>query len=155
MAKPAKTPRAPKEDPGISALKVAKKNLVSGKASGKAGGKPVKAPKGTGKPAKGAPRTFWARVKSWAKAVAISTVVGSVIGTGIIGWVSYRWAERRVAEGLSTPVWSVPGKVWSGPVEVWPGLAYTAEALAADLSAAGYARVAKAEKPGEIGRAHV
>jgi penicillin-binding protein 1B len=138
MAKSARTPAPKKEDPGISALKVAKKNMVK---------------KGAGKPPKGKtppPRPFMARVRSWTRAFFISLGVGSVLATGIVGATMYRWAEGEVERGLEGPVWTVPGHVWSGPIEVWPGLAYTPEQLAADLSSAGYARVAKAGQPGDF-----
>jgi 1A family penicillin-binding protein len=140
--------RSKKEDPGIAALKAAKRNLVSGKAKGvRAGGRPAKPGRGKG----GAPRRPWMlAVRSWARAVGISLVVGVVLGTAIVGGTMYRWAVGQVEEGLAGPVWTVPGHVWSGPLEVWPGLAYTPEAFAADLSAAGYARVAKAERPGDF-----
>ncbi|MFN7147369.1 MAG: transglycosylase domain-containing protein, partial [Myxococcota bacterium] len=142
-------PTGKKEDPGISALKAAKKNLVAGKVGAKAGAPKGGAPKKPkGKPP--ARRPFLVALKSWIRAVFVSLGVGAVIATGIVSATMYRWAVGEVEEGLAGPVWTVPGHVWSGPVEVWPGLAYTPEDLAADLSAAGYARVAKAEKPGDF-----
>lgn len=86
----------------------------------------------------------------WVRAFGRSLVVGSVLAAGLVGWVQYRWAERQVDEGLSRPVWAVPGKVTSAPVEIWPGLQMSANELAIDLSAAGYARVARATQPGDF-----
>jgi penicillin-binding protein 1B len=140
MAKPPRSPAAGKrEDPGISALKIAKKNMVGGKA-----GKP----KAKGKPPPRRP--FLERVRSWTRALFVSLGVGTVLSALIVGGGMYRWAVGRVEEGLAGPVWTVPGHVWSGPIEVYPGLAYTPDALADDLSAAGYARVAKAAQPGDF-----
>jgi penicillin-binding protein 1B len=148
MAKPPRAPGGNKEDPGITALKVAKKNLVSGKAKG-----PGRAPskgKVRGKAKAGPRRPFLVALKSWTRAVVISLGVGALLAGTIVSATMYRWAVGAVDEGLAKPVWTVPGHVWSGPIEVWPGLAYTPEALAADLSAAGYARVAKAGQPGDF-----
>ena len=143
MAKPPRPPAGKKEDPGLSALKAAKRNLVSGKAKG------AKAPKGRA-PKGGSPRRpFLVALKSWSRAVLISTGVGALLGVGIVSATMYRWAVGEVEDGLAGPVWTVPGRVLSGPIEVWPGLTYAPTDLAADLSAAGYARVAKAEKPGD------
>lgn len=130
-------------------MKVAKKNLVSGKAKGfKAPAKAKAGGKGGGR---GTPRRpFLVALKSWTRAVLISLGVGAVLATGIVSATMYRWAVAEIDEGLAGPVWTVPGHVWSAPVEVWPGLAYTPAALAADLSAAGYARVAKAAQPGDF-----
>ncbi len=147
MAKSSRSPGGKKEDPGISALKVAKRNLVSGKAPG-----PASKGRGRGKSAgkRGPRRPFGVALKSWARAVLVSVVVGGVLGGGIVFATMYRWAVGEIDRGLAGPVWTVPGRVWSAPIEVWPGLAYTPEALAADLSAAGYARVAKAGQPGDF-----
>ncbi|MDP2310446.1 MAG: transglycosylase domain-containing protein [Pseudomonadota bacterium] len=148
MAKPPRTPGGKKEDPGISALKQAKKNLISGRAKG-----PGRAPSKGRSPSKakaGPRRPFLVALKSWTRAVVISLGVGAVLAGAIVSATMYRWALGAVDAGLAGPVWTVPGHVWSGPIEVWPGLAYTPEALAADLSAAGYARVAKAAQPGDF-----
>jgi penicillin-binding protein 1B len=136
MAKSGRASGGKKEDPGVSALKAAKRNSLA------KGGK-----RGKGKPAR---RPFLVALRSWVRASLVSAGIGAVLATGIVGATMYRWAAGEVEAGLAGPVWTVPGRVWSGPIEVWPGLAYSAEALAADLSAAGYARVAKAEKPGDF-----
>ncbi len=146
MAKPARSSGGKKEDPGISALKAAKKNTLAGKGGKGLGGKPGKAKLTKGKAPR---RPFLVALKSWTRALLVSAVVGAVLAGGIVSATMYRWAVGQVEEGLAGPVWTVPGHVWSGPIDVWPELAYTPEALAADLSAAGYARVAKAEKPGD------
>jgi len=157
MAKSGRSAGGKQEDPGISALKVAKKNLVSGKApgyKGAKGGGGKRPPGGKGGGGKGrggaARRPFLVALKSWTRAVLISLGVGTVLAGGIVGGTLYRWALGEVDRGLAGPVWTVPGHVWSGPIDVWPGLAYTPEALAADLSAAGYARVVKAAQPGDF-----
>lgn len=142
MAKPAR-PQPPRKKPdGRDVLIAMGKKGATPKGGGKATGKPAKA--------KGPKRPLMARVKGWAKAIAIAAVVGGGLGGALVLGGMYRHAVATVENRLEGPVWTVPGKVYSGPLEVWPGLAYTAEELAADLQAAGYARVAKPEKPGDF-----
>ncbi len=141
MARSARAPGGKgKEDPGLAALRVAKRAGSKGKGGGKSG---KRAAGGGGRP-------FGERVRGWARALMVSTGVAAVLSSAIVGGTMYRWAVGAVEEGLAGPVWSVPGHVWSAPIEVWPGLAYSPDALAADLSAAGYARVSKAAQPGDF-----
>ncbi|MFZ5477244.1 MAG: transglycosylase domain-containing protein [Myxococcota bacterium] len=89
--------------------------------------------------------------RGWARALVRSALIGGVLGGGIVGAALYRQALATVDGRLDGGVpWSVPGRVWSAPIEVRPGLAYAPDDLAADLSAAGYARVAKATQPGDF-----
>ncbi len=91
-----------------------------------------------------------AKMRSWARAVGISAVVGGVLAGGFVLGTMYRHAVAVVETRLGGPVWTVPGHVWSGPIELWPGLAADPDALAKDLAAAGYARVDRAAQPGDF-----
>lgn len=140
MAKPARSQPPRKKPDGRDVLIAMGKKGTAPKGGGKT--KPAKA--------KGPKRPFLAVVKGWAKAIAIAAVVGGGLGGALVLGGMYRHAVATVENRLQGPVWTVPGRVLSGPIEVWPGLAYTAEELAADLQAAGYARVAKPDKPGDF-----
>jgi penicillin-binding protein 1B len=112
---------------------------VKGKAAGKR------------KPAPPSRPPFVDALRGWAKAIVRSVLIGGVLGGGVVGGALYRQALATVDGRLDQgQPWSVPGRVWSGPIEVRTGLAYAPDELAADLSAAGYARVAKATQPGDF-----
>ncbi len=111
------------------------------KAPARAGGK------GRGKaPAAGLGRRALAWTVRWTLVVG----VGAGLGGAFVGWVLYEQAEADVEERLSGTLWGPSGRVMSGPVEVWGGLTVTPEELAADLQAAGYARVGSPSKPGDF-----
>ncbi|MEE2750774.1 MAG: PBP1A family penicillin-binding protein [Myxococcota bacterium] len=59
-------------------------------------------------------------------------------------------ASQEVRDTLSRPLWDLPGHVYSGPLTLWPGLALTAEELASELRAGGYAQVDTPTNPGEF-----
>lgn len=127
---------------------------MAGKPKGmvmKSGGKPAagKRPKGAARPPKGGPPargTF----RGWLRAIGRSLVIGSILGGAVVGGTLWRWALGVVDAGLDQPTWSVPGAVQSGPLVVWEGLTESPDELAADLAAAGYARVPKASQPGDF-----
>lgn len=87
---------------------------------------------------------------AWSRATLWALLVGGLLGGGAVAGVLYRGAQVRVEARMSGAVWSVPGHVWSGPIEVWRGLALDAETFARQLTAAGYARVPTAVKPGDF-----
>jgi len=64
--------------------------------------------------------------------------------------VQYRQAVQDVEELLGGRVWSSSGRVMSAPMELWAGLRLSPEELATDLQAAGYARVSRAQAPGDF-----
>ncbi len=89
-------------------------------------------------------------VVGWIKTILLWTTLGGSLGVATVFIVLYRGALETVDERLKGDVWSLPGHVWSGPVELWPGLRISPAAVADDLVAAGYARVAEAQKPGDF-----
>lgn len=112
--------------------------------------KNVEVPARKAKPAARVSKKKTVGFRGWMKAFGRSLVVGTLLAGGIVGWVQYDWAERKVEQGLAAPVWTVPGKVTSAPIEIWPGLELEPEELASDLSSAGYARVARASQAGDF-----
>ena len=118
------------------------------------------APKTIGGPirkAAKAPRTAFGRggggggtIGGWLRMILLWTTVGASLAVAAVFGVLYRGALDTVDERLKGDVWSLPGHVWSGPIEAWPGLRIGAAAFADDLVAAGYARVADAQKPGDF-----
>ncbi len=90
------------------------------------------------------------RLKAWARTTVIATLLGASLGGVATLAVCYRGAVERVDRGLAGAVWTVPGHVWSAPVEVWQGLRTSPEDVATVLVAAGYSRVAVADKPGDV-----
>jgi penicillin-binding protein 1B len=120
---------------GMAPRKGSKGSGKGGKGSGKGGGK-----------SKGA--LGW--VRAWVKTLLVASTLGGVLGGATALAVCYRGAVERVDASLRGPVWSVPGHVWSAPVEVWPGLRTTPEDVATTLIAAGYTRVDKAERAGDV-----
>jgi penicillin-binding protein 1B len=68
----------------------------------------------------------------------------------LVGGLLYQQALHDVEDRLAGPLWAPSGRVLSGPMELWAGLQMSPEELAADLAAAGYARAASAEKPGDF-----
>ncbi len=111
----------------------------------KAGAKPAKGPSKAGGAKKGAKAP-----SNWMKAVRRSLVIGTLLGSVVIGGVLWNWALGVVDDGLERPTWSVPGKVQSAPLVVWEGETLSPEVLAVDLAAAGYARVPHAVQPGDF-----
>lgn len=116
------------------------------KGSGVAKGKGVGKGKGGGKGG----RSVGAWLRAWVQTLVLAGAVGSLLGGVTALGVCYRGAVKRVDSSLRGPVWSVPGHVWSAPVEVWPGLRTTPEDVATTLVAAGYTRVEKAERAGDV-----
>ena len=113
-----------------------------------AGGKGASGARKSGKAPKGkAPRGTFA---SWMRAIGRSLVIGSLLGTAVVGGVLWRWALGVVDAGLERPTWSVPGAVKSAPLVVWEGETMSPDELATDLASAGYARVPKATQPGDF-----
>jgi penicillin-binding protein 1B len=100
--------------------------------------------------ARGPPRRAAPGFRDHLRALGRSLIVGSLLALGIVGAVLWRWAVGVVEADATGPTWPVPGKVLSGPIEVWSGLSLTAPELAEDLSAAGYARVDRATRPGDF-----
>jgi penicillin-binding protein 1B len=98
-----------------------------------------------GKARKGSPHGH-----RWLLKTSLVLFLGVLIGVGIVGGTLYREAQVTVAARLEGAVWSTPGRVFSGPLEVWEGLTLTPAELAADLRAAGYAQVPKADAPGDF-----
>lgn len=96
------------------------------------------------------PGGFGARLRARWRWLYRSAIVGAVLGAGIVAGTIYRHALAVVDAGAAAPAWSVPGHVTSAPIEAWPGLQITAEELATDLVAAGYARVPVATEAGDI-----
>ena len=80
----------------------------------------------------------------------LSAGLGAVVGGGGVLGALYHQAELDVRERLSRPVWSSSARVLSAPMELWAGLQLSPDELAADLQAAGYARVARADAPGDF-----
>lgn len=90
------------------------------------------------------------RFGAWVGRVLLGATLGLALGAAVVVGVLYRAALLDVDRVVAGPVWTSSGRVLSGPQVVWNGLAYTAEALAADLVAAGYVRVNKVGKPGDF-----
>ncbi len=105
--------------------------------------------KGSGR-SSGKSRGALALAGAWLKTVVVAGALGSMLGGATALAICYRGAVERVDASLRGPVWSVPGHVWSAPVEVWPGLRTTPEDVATTLVAAGYTRVDKAERAGDV-----
>lgn len=104
-------------------------------------------PKGKGRAKGGSPiRRFGA----WVGRILLGALIGLILGGGAMVGTLYRAALLDVDRVVAGPVWSSSGRVMSGPQVVWTGLSYSAEALAADLSAAGYVRSSKVAKPGDF-----
>lgn len=95
-------------------------------------------------------RTLLQRLGRFSLKVTSAVAAGGLAGVGVTAWVLYEQAKVDVEELLSQDVWASSGQVLSGPMEVWPGLALTPSELAEDLVAAGYARVDRAEAPGDV-----
>ena len=69
----------------------------------KAGAKPAKGPSKAGGAKKGAKAP-----SNWMKAVRRSLVIGTLLGSVVIGGVLWNWALGVVDDGLERPTWSVP-----------------------------------------------
>jgi len=80
----------------------------------------------------------------------IVLLLGVGLGLGIVLLALQREAQVTVAARLDGAVWNVPGRVHSGPIEIWPGLELAPADLAADLRAAGYTQVQRANAPGDF-----
>ena len=93
---------------------------------------------------------FFARAWRTTKRLTLASLFALAAGGGLVGFGLYRQALGQVQDVLAGEIWQPDGYVYSGPIEVWPGLAIGPEQLASDLSAAGYARVQKAERPGDF-----
>lgn len=76
--------------------------------------------------------------------------MGASAGIVFTSWALYEQAKVDVDTLLSQEVWTASGEVFSAPIEVWPGLSLTPDELGGDLVAAGYARVTRAEAPGDV-----
>ncbi|MEC8422488.1 MAG: transglycosylase domain-containing protein, partial [Myxococcota bacterium] len=106
---------------------------------------------------RGAPRRTRGGGASWTRrairwTIKWSFVVGSgaAAGAALVGWAVYEQAKLDVDDRLRGAVWNATGRVLSAPIEVWPGLKLSPEELAADLQAAGYARVERPSQPGDF-----
>ena len=82
--------------------------------------------------------------------LALTTLLGASLGGAAVLASLLHQADVDVEARLSGPVWSSAGEVRSGSLEVWRGLTLSPEELAADLSAAGYARVRDPARPGDF-----
>lgn len=82
--------------------------------------------------------------------VGSALFVGGGAGIALSSWALYEQAKVDVESLLSQEVWAASGEVLSAPIEVWPGLALTPAELGEDLVAAGYAKVDRAESPGDV-----
>lgn len=126
-------PRRKSSSPPVAKLK-------PGKTAGKSKGRRSVSSKSSG--SSGGIRQIW-------RYLYRSLLVGGLLGSLVVGLGFYRYAQERVASRLSGEVWELPGKIYAGPLDIWPGLKLSPEALASDLSAAGYARVPQASHPGD------
>ncbi len=80
----------------------------------------------------------------------VQVTIGLAAGSALITTVLYRQALVDVETLLAGPVWSTSGRVRSAPITLRAGLALTPSELAADLQAAGYARVDRVGAPGDF-----
>ena len=79
-----------------------------------------------------------------------SAFLGALLGVSVVGYILYCQAEEDVQHLLAQPVWEKSGRVYSAPLELWPGMHLTAGDVAADLQAAGYARVRALDSEGDF-----
>lgn len=90
------------------------------------------------------------RAARWTAKWTAVVGLGAALGVSVVVAVQYRQAVNDVEELLGGQVWSSSGRVMSAPMELWTGLRLSPEDLATDLQAAGYARVSRAQAPGDF-----
>ena len=134
-------------------LKPAKPGSKSGRAQGRVSLKgPGASPKKASGRAKGKGKggSSLSRLWSWTLRIAISALVGLVLGGGLVLAGLYRAALQDVDKVVAGPIWAASGKIMSGPQVIWTGLQLSPADLAEDLVAAGYVKTSKASRPGDF-----